>query len=264
MKIFHTIFIVCAAQTVALSTASAVVTTLGLWTLGENDAGAVNGGTGNSTTTGTGGGNNLNLSGPATTYTSTLTAPGSSLAMTFGGGTVYSAGTVTSLTNNVGMEIWVRPTSLDGFDFVMANGGSGNVGYGIVQIGGQWAIIHNGVLQGAVGATVQLNTWQHLAYVRSGGVSTLYVNGVATGGTITNAPTTPTTLVIGGNRIDSPPQSEKYEGQFNGQLDNARIFTFAPGAFTVADLNYPTIVPEPSTALLSGMAALALTRRRRS
>jgi hypothetical protein len=237
--------------------ANAAVTTLAVWRGGEDDAGATGGGT-SSSTTGIMGGNTLAVTGTSPLYSNAITAPGSTMSLELSGDDLYSASTPVTLTNNVGMEAWVRPTSLNAFDFAISNGRTGNGGYGIVQSGGFWLIVHGNVQSGTAGAAVQLNTWQHVAYVRDNGVSTLYVNGVATGGTISAAPSTPNTFMLGANLVGTG-----FEGQFNGNIDHVRLFSFTAGQFNVSDLNYPTVVPEPSVALLSGLAGLALIIRRR-
>lgn len=238
--------------------ANAAVTTLAVWRGGEDDAGATGGGT-SSSTTGIMGGNTLNVTGTSPLYSTAITAPGSTMSLQLSGDDLYSAATPVTLTNNVGMEAWVRPTSIDAFDFAISNGGfSVNTGYAILQDGGFWKILHPNVAGGAAGAAVQLNTWQHIAYVRDNGLSTLYVNGVASGGTIAAAPITPDLFMLGAGR-----NVTAFEGQFNGNIDHVRLFSFTAGQFNVSDLNYPTVVPEPSVALLSGIAGLALIIRRR-
>jgi hypothetical protein len=46
---------------------------------------------------------------------------------------------------------------------------------------------------------------------------------------------------------------------FDGKIDEVRIFSFAPGAFTVGDLNLPPPVATPMLSLRSlGLLALGL------
>jgi Concanavalin A-like lectin/glucanases superfamily len=103
-----------------------------------------------------------------------------------------------------------------------------------------------GVDAGPIGDPVVIvpDRWTHLAVVNDGGATTFYVNGVATG--------EPHLSV-------SPPSGVPYIGSgqdtgapFNGYLDELRYSTFAPGAFTVADLLLlppgPTFISKPQSA----------------
>ena len=63
-------------------------------------------------------------------------------------------------------------------------------------------------------------------------------------------------------RLQTPPGPEGSNGSipiygksFVGNLDEARIFTFAPGQLSPADLDYS---PEPSSLALVGIGAAAL------
>jgi hypothetical protein len=101
--------------------------------------------------------------------------------------------------------------------------------------------------------TVALNTWTDLALVKSGGTISFYVNGVLAGSN-SGAANTSGLFAFG-------LQQNVGTNGFQGDFDEARFFTFDPGAFTTADLVYA--VPETSTVLLGGLGMLALLRRRR-
>ena len=96
------------------------------------------------------------------------------------------------------------------------------------------------------GLAASLNTWQSVRYERVAGVGTVYVNGVASatttlfpaGGAFKDA------LSVAGNRNNS---GAGFEGGFIGRIDNAYL-----------------TVPEPSAAVLGGIAGLVLLRRRRN
>lgn len=249
------------------SPARAVVNTLGLWRLGEDDPGSAHGAIGNPLTVGTLGGADLGREGNPT-YSSLVTAPGFSSRSVLFDGTddLYFTTTVPSVaTDNFGLEAWVNPTAVDGFNFAVSNGRNTNGGWGIVQIGGNWHIIHSGVAASGAGPAVALNAWTHVAMVRDNGLTTLYVNGAATGATIGLAPVPPLDrFMIGANKVNSG-----FEGRFKGFIDHVRVFEFDPGDFNASDLSYPTVVPEPSSMALAliGVALVAgraIRQRRRA
>ena len=81
-----------------------------------------------------------------------------------------------------------------------------------------------------IGNQVPLNTnqWTHLALVNIGGVVTFYTNGVPCGTSLDSGASTP----AGDVYIGTPSDNQAYYGY----LDEARMFTFASGAFTTNDL----------------------------
>ena len=70
----------------------------------------------------------------------------------------------------------------------------------------------------------------HLALVRDGGTSTFYFNGVASGATTTATPATPTASFL----VALPPGVSCTAHPIG--IDEVRVFTFAPGQFSPADL----------------------------
>jgi hypothetical protein len=85
--------------------------------------------------------------------------------------------------------------------------------------------------------SVSLNSWQHFAFVRSGGRLTIYKNGgIAAGGTeVTTTTLVPTTILdnssnalILGTREGSSPQS------FTGYMDDVRLWSYARSASAIA------------------------------
>lgn len=227
------------------------------WSLGEHDSGI-------GTTVDSVGGVNLTASGsPVSTST---TAPGSTAARYFNGSSGYSGSSVLGSTvDNFGIVIWADPTS-NANGAVFYNGNTGSSGWGIYQCenlnwcpgsGSYWALLF-GAGPGLQEVPVALNTYTELALVRDSGVATFYVNGVAVGSTTSFTPFDPAgNVMIGFNPA--------YSGEsYVGNLDEARIFTFAPGQFSPADLNYS---PEPSSLALVGLGAIALAgcvRRRKA
>src|SRR5262249_23245918 len=112
----------------------------------------------------------------------------------------------------------------------------------------------NGILQVGNPSPLNTNSWTHLAVVRNQGTNTFYVNGVPNGPINTNAPSTnvPTgTGLQNGMRLGASGGDQL---AFRGLIDEARAFTFSPGAFAVSDLLYPststtkpTIVVQPAS-----------------
>jgi hypothetical protein len=163
----------------AVSTSgSASAGTLDLYHLGEADAGAGAGNPGNNPTIDSGpGGKNLTPAG-SPTYSSNA-APGSTLSMTFHGGsdgyTYINGGNpsvVTTLTNDVGISAWVYPTQNNVTNEIAYNGDSGGTGWGLFQVGpangypnapGVATVV--GLLGGVTygpSASIPLNQWSYV------------------------------------------------------------------------------------------------------
>ncbi|HTI94953.1 MAG TPA: LamG-like jellyroll fold domain-containing protein, partial [Rudaea sp.] len=108
----------------------------------------------------------------------------------------------------------------------------------------------------AASVTPVSNQWTELALVRDNGTTTFYVNGVASYSSAAGPNPPAGGVAIGGNSLISGAEL------FNGTIDEVRIFSFAPGAFTVGDLNLPPpppVVPTPALTLRSlGLLALGL------
>lgn len=226
-------FLSAAAIVATVTTSSmAVVTTTNLYKLGEADAGGFPSSLGSTTTIDSVGGVNLTRNG-SPTVSSSAPASGSSLSMDFSGsGNSYSGSSISALTNNFGIEAWVRTQTNTGNHAIAYNGSTSNAGWGLYQIGGNFQALYGGKAIFGGGA-VALDTWTHLALVRDNGVSTVYVNGVATGGTSATAPNAvgANPFLIGGNPGNAAES-------FDGNIDHVRAFSFTAGQFNAAtDLN---------------------------
>ncbi|MBE2179751.1 MAG: LamG domain-containing protein [Chthoniobacterales bacterium] len=170
----------------------------------------------------------------APTYTADA-APGplflSHTALDFTGGQSASINAVTNVTDNFGIELWVKTRSTSGSRCLAYNGDSASNGWGLMQVDGTFQALFGGV--SFVGsAPAPPNTWTHLAIVRDSGTTTFYVNGIAAG-TSLSAPHAPSGLFA----LAAAPPALNAE-YFDGVLDEVRVFTFAPGGFRLTDLRY--------------------------
>jgi alpha-L-fucosidase len=150
-------------------------------------------------------------------------------------------------TNNVGCEAWVRVGS--GVQLRRLTIGTGNynqvsttlsVGIDILfdsTLGGFVPTV-NGVSFGPAYMPPDTNTWVHLAIVTASGVTTFYTNGVAAGST--NAFSVPTAYYQWQMAINVDGTSG-----FIGSIDEYRMFTFSPGAFTTGDLLCNAVAGKP-------------------
>ncbi len=134
--------------------------------------------------------------------------------------------------NNVGIEVWARTSNNEQTDRLVFGTGTGANGISIVHNGTQWVgslTNSNGVT--TVGTSASTNgEWIHLALVRDGGTSTFYANGVPTG-TSTESPDPGTMPHMAVN-----PGATGY---FQGDISQARIFTFDDDEFSISDLLLP-------------------------
>ncbi len=221
--------------------------------LGENDGGVVVGGPGNDPTQPGAAGTGLKRYGaPAYGAGGTPRGRVSTASMRFDGSTArYEGPALTMPTDNFGVEAWVRSNSTTGNALITYNGNSANSGFGLFRLGGNWGFLYGGVV--ADGNTPATSDWTHLAIVRDNGLSRFYVNGTERIQTPA-APNPPAgAFQIGGN---SPLATEF----FNGEIDEVRLFTFAPGTFSPALLNLgerPSAVAVP-TMTVAGVAVLAM------
>jgi hypothetical protein len=119
------------------------------------------------------------------------------------------------------------------------------------------------------------NAWYHLAAVVPTGATTssdvlVYLNGSLANRTTLGAPqtlnTTPTT--VGADTVPDFYLGHDFAGgaYFDGTLDDLQIYDTALNSTEIASLynNPGSVIPEPSAALLGGLGALLLLRRRRA
>jgi ligand-binding sensor domain-containing protein/signal transduction histidine kinase len=136
--------------------------------------------------------------------------------------------------DNVGIEVWVKPVGLGWVrhanPYVFSTGNLGSMNLSVDSQNGM-PVFRAGIGYSAwVGDPVPFDTnkWTHLAVVRDRGLATFYVDGVAHGASSTVIPIPNGSVHLG--------VREGGMCGFKGLLDEARIFTFAPGQFTTNDL----------------------------
>jgi hypothetical protein len=152
----------------------------------------------------------------------------------------YYGNTYDAPENNVGVEVWVRTSDLAQNNKHVFGTGSNvnglNIGYDAAPANGSagwFGAIAGRTFVGTVGtANYTADQWIHLAVVREYGVSTFYVNGVASGTSVT-APNNATVPHFATNAGGAPG------GYFGGDVAEARIFTFDAGQFNTSYLLYP-------------------------
>jgi streptogramin lyase len=235
-----------------LPPASAAITVVSYWHMGESDPGVGDGIAATSTVDFVGL-HILNFKGPAF-YSSDVAIPalahvGSSRSVSFGSGAFASNSIVSTATDNFGIEAWVKPAAVIAGQVIAYNGATDTSGWGLIVSGSNYLALFGGNDVWGVG-TATPNVWTHVALVRDGGVATIYTNGVAAG-TSLSAPNVP----VGNFAIAAPPQSPT--SQFlTGLADEVRVFTFVPGQFSTNDL---LVNKSPfrlgTTSLLQGPAA---------
>jgi hypothetical protein len=165
---------------------------------------------------------------------------------------------------NYGIEIWVLPqdNGIAGGSggWILSSGQSGGVALRINAPSGNPSYIDAFVLGTgtAIGNQVLIDTnrWMHLAIVNDAGVLTFYTNGVPCGSSLA----TGATASAGDMYCISAPGDNQ---AFYGYLDEARVFTFAAGAFQTTDLLLrppgPNIIAQPQSAVVWANGAAPFT-----
>lgn len=206
------------------------VTVLRHYRLGDDDPGAAHG-TIVTNSVDSVSGSILTITAGPVTYSSEVAAGNtdSSLSFQYSGVQSASAAAIAHLTNNFGMEAWIKP-DLEG-SCVVYNGATGQNGFGFVQSGMMFEAFFG---LGYFGTTVgEVDTWSHLALVRDGGIATFYLNGIPVG----SSSATPNSAT--GSLSCRTRPAFAGSTTYRANIDEVRIFTFAPGQFSISDLLHP-------------------------
>ena len=156
--------------------------------------------------------------------------------------------------SNFGLEIWALPQDkgfINNSTWIFSSGQAGGVALRVRNNGDDTSSFEGTVINGGENSVVTIGTpvlidtnrWTHLAIVNVDGTNYFYVNGVVSGaGNAFNVAST------GDMYVGTPNDNQA----FDGYLDEARIFTFAPGAFTTNEFLLrpagPNIVVAPQNA----------------
>ena len=160
-------------------------------------------------------------------------------------GSVFNFG-----ANNFTVEFWINLSSLPALnnaayatDFRIGN--NNNFTFGLININGTLTTYSFAAGTQVVGsASLSLNVWYHVAFVRSGNTVTTFVNGSPDGSMTNNTNQGNTGVVIGARHTGA----EEY---INGYLSNLRI--------TTGTALYTTNFTPPTSALTSGEDTSLLT-----
>lgn len=268
--------VVAAILTAALAllgTAHADVNTLAWYRLGEADPAPVNGNTITSTQDSGLFNYDLSLRQGVPVYTNTGAVAGSTWAGDFerndgaaSNRDVLTNGVLTTVVDNFGVEAWIKLESTAGTQIIAHNGDTSNNGWGLLLYNNTLSYLYGKVVIGSTSVQPGLDTWMHVAFVRTNGVEMIYTNGALaaitsyTSGNANSAPITPgTASSLGGSIFPAGTDG------LDGLLDEVRFFTFDAGKFQATDLLYFQAIPEPSALALVGFGLLGtwLLRRRR-
>ena len=128
----------------------------------------------------------------------------------------------------VTLEAWVRPTVVSWWRTALMKQRGSDMHYALYAVTGSgrpsWNVRPTGEF-GTIGtATMQVNTWTHLATTYDGSVMRLYVNGtqVSSRSVGESMPASDGPLTIGGNHV--------WDEWFQGQIDEVRVYNRALSA----------------------------------
>jgi hypothetical protein len=172
----------------------------------------------------------------------------------------YSSSLFNSLqTDNFALGVFARSSSNaagNQGDIFTVGGSNGSIKLSLA--GNGWAAsAHNVAWIGqdsGISGSFTADTWVHLALIRSAGITTFYINGVASGSTYAGVPVNDTP------HLSVAPGASSF---FDGLIDEARVVTFTAGESTSNIISALQGVPESSVAFLAMLGLAAGAKRRR-
>ena len=185
------------------------------------------------------------------TYAAPTSTTGSPTVSTSGSGSIALNGSSQYIVSNQQLnfgsgnftaEVWVYSTSFSSnqaiFDFRVSAGV-----YPVLYIGTDGKLNwlgNNSTLLGTSTNAISLNTWTHVAVVRSGTTDTFYINGVANGTFSDSSSYNGNYVSIGVSGLTSDSRSAKFSGYMSNMrfVVGTAVYT---GSFTVPTAPLPTI-----------------------
>ena len=172
----------------------------------------------------------------------------------------YTGGTTTTLSGDYTFECWVYLNNLSASQPMICIGDDFNLGLGFfITTSGKINLYGNAAsIYTSTGSTVVVNTWTHIAVVRSGSTITGYINGVAQSTATNSSQYSGTTTYIGRETYNTG-----YATSFSGYLSNVRLVkgvAVYTGAFTVPTSPLQaTQSSETNIAAITGTSTSLLT-----
>ena len=141
----------------------------------------------------------------------------------------HASNVVTTLTNEITLEAWVRWDDQTSAQAVLYNGNSATSGYGIYLRNGGVSILSGGVdWADCTTCHVVPGVWTHLAAVRSNNQWVIYQDAIAQAVSNANLPSAPPSGVL--SIASSPAGGER----LIGAIDEVRVWTIARTAQQIA------------------------------
>ena len=157
------------------------------------------------------------------------------------------------------VEMWIYPTAVGGVDggyfwsqYYASGSPAGRCVFGYSSTG--TIFIQLGASSFTTTETYALNTWHHVAYVRSGTTNSLFVNG-SLRGSFSSSQTVLDTAVIIGNGNGNTEGSPTWNRAFTGYIDDLRI-TKGVARYTTAFT--PPVAPHPIPVIDPYFGAVSL------
>lgn len=254
---------------VAAGTSHAAVTTEVYYRLGEDDGATTVGGVGENPTQDSSA-NDRDAARTGSPVYAAGVAPGSTRSVDFLDGANQYSRAAFNVTDNFGLESFFQVDTIDRQVFYAnGTGGGDGVGFFLGNDGtGATPAIDPAEYQGIYGNVSFLRTGidavagdtVYMAVVENAGATNVYISVKPLNGSF--GPLQTFSFNVPSPRTPVGTFSLNTNNTFDGRIDEARFFTFAPGQFSTNDLLFNT-VPEPGSLSLLSLGAVAVLRRRR-